>query len=81
MPRKVFRFHPYLENVVLPRRRFSKEMCVRVIENAAKRTRQEDGRFRYYGKLREYPGKWIRVVTLEDDLTVFNIFIDRDFKK
>jgi len=79
--RRKYDFHPYLLNVVLKRRNFTKEMCIRVIENYSKRVKQKDGRFRYYGRLREYPGKWIRVVTLEDDTTIFNIFIDRDFKK
>jgi hypothetical protein len=74
-----FSFHPYLVNVVLKRRSFTCDMCVRVILNAAKVVRQDDGRYRFYGKLREFPGKWIRVVTLEDKTTVFNIFIDRDF--
>jgi hypothetical protein len=54
-------------------------MCVRVILNAAKVVRQDDGRFRFYGRLREFPGRWIRVVTLEDKTTVLNIFVDRDF--
>jgi len=46
MVRKAFKFHPYLLNVVLPRRNFSKQMCIRVLENAVKKTRQEDGRYR-----------------------------------
>ena len=79
--RKEYTFHPYLLNVVLKRRNFTKNMCIRVIQNHSKRIIQEDGCIRYYGRLREFPAKWIRVVTLEDDKTIFNIFIDRDFKK
>jgi hypothetical protein len=79
--KKEYAFHPYLINAVLKRRSFTTQMCIRIIENPVKKVRQNDGRFRYYGKLREFPGKWIRVVTLEDDKTIFNIFIDRDFKK
>lgn len=74
-----FSFHPYLTHSVLMRRSFTREMCVRVILNAAKVVRQDDGRFRFYGRLREFPGRWIRVVTLEDKTTVLNIFVDRDF--
>lgn len=76
-----YEFHPYLINVVLRKRNFTKEMCVRVVGNAVKIIRQDDGRYRFYGKLKEFPGKWIRVVTLANKKTIFNIFIDRDFKK
>ncbi len=76
-------FDPYLLNDVLKRsyRPFTKEMCIRIVENQAKKKKQKDGRFRFWGKLKEYQGKWVRVVTLENQKTIFNIFFDEDFKR
>ncbi len=40
---------------------------------------QADGRVRSWGRV-ERTGRWLRVVTLEDGITVHNAFFDRRFK-
>ena len=41
--------------------------------------RQADGRIRHWGRVPRLQ-RWLRVVTLEDDSTVHNAFLDRRFK-
>ena len=50
-----------------------------VILNPERRSVQEDGRIRFWGWVPEL-GHWLRVVTLEDGVTVHNAFPDRDFE-
>ena len=74
-------FTQYFENEVLRKRPYlKKEWCVQVIENPIKFERQEDNRFRFWGKVAELEGKILRVVTLEDKTTIHNAFPDRRFK-
>ncbi len=42
--------------------------------------RQEDNRFRFWGKIDELKGRVLRVVTLDDKKTIHNAFPDRRFK-
>ena len=42
---------------------------------------QADGRIRYWSKIQEKEGRYLRVVLLEDGETVHNAFFDRDFKE
>lgn len=72
---------PYFENEVLRKRSYlTKEMCVMVIKNPYKKAVQSDGRIRYWGRVSELGNKFLRVVTLEDGMTIHNAFIDRGFK-
>ena len=43
-----------------------------------RRSMQADGRIRFWGWVPEL-GRWLRVITLEDGVTVHNAFPDRDF--
>ena len=46
------------------------------------RTESQDGnRFRFWGRIEEFGGRVLRVVTLEDKITIHNAFPDRGFKK
>jgi hypothetical protein len=55
-------------------------MCETVVKNPLHMEQQEDGRYRYWGFVKEL-GKVIRVVVLEDGKTIHNAFMDRNFKQ
>ena len=76
-----YRFTEYFEKEVLRKRSYLKrEWCIRVLENPIRSERQENNRFRFWGELPELEGRYLRVITLEDKLTVHNAFPDRRFK-
>lgn len=71
----------YFENDVLRKRPYlTIEMCRKVIKNSYKKEVQPDGRIRFWGRVEELRGKYLRVVTLQDGMTIHNAFIDRGFK-
>lgn len=77
-----YKFTPYFENEVLRKRPYlTKELCVRVVENPIKIEPQENNRFRFWGKIDEFEGRVLRVVTLDDRITIHNAFLDRRFKQ
>lgn len=79
---KEYKFTDYFINEVLRKRSYiKKDWCFRVIENPIKVEKQEGNRYRFWGKIEELDNKIIRVVTLEDKLTIHNAFPDRRFKK
>ena len=63
-----------------PRPYLKKEFCVKVIESPLKVERQENNRYRFWASVKELEGRYLRVVTLEDKITVHNAFLDRSFK-
>ena len=70
----------YFEEQVLRKRPYlQREWCERVIANALQRAVQADGRIRFWGRVPEFGNRVLRVVTLEDGVTVHNAFLDRDF--
>lgn len=74
-------FTLYFENEVLRKRPYlTKEMCIRVVQSPARSEPQEQDRFRYWGQIKELGGRYLRVVTLGDKLTIHNAFLDRRFK-
>jgi hypothetical protein len=76
-----YKFTEYFENQVLRKRPYlTKEMCIRVIKNPVRTEPQEEDRFRFWGKVEELPGRFLRVVTLSDKMTIHNAFLDRRFK-
>lgn len=76
-----YKFTKYFENEVLRKRPYlTKEICIEIIENHIKSERQENNRFRFWGKCNKLTGKILRVVTLEDKITIHNAFLDRRFK-
>lgn len=52
----------------------------RAIENPDKTFRQFDGRIRMWKKIEEAGSHYLRVILLEDGMTVHNAFFDRSFK-
>ena len=76
-----YRFTDYFENEVLCKRPYlKKEWCIRVIENPVKTELQEHNRYRFWAAIEELDGRILRVVTLEDKITIHNAFPDRGFK-
>ena len=77
-----YKFTEYFEKEVQRKRPYiKKEWCFRVIENPIVSEPQENNRFRFWGKVEELEGKILRVVTLEDKITIHNAFPDRRFKQ
>jgi len=76
-----YKFTSYFENEILRKRPYiKKEWCIRVIENPIKVEPQENNRFRFWGKVEELEGRTLRVITLEDKITIHNAFPDRRFR-
>jgi hypothetical protein len=77
-----YEFTPYFENEVLRKRPYLKrEWCIQVLENPIRIEPQEGNRYRFWGRIEELEGKVLRVVTLEDRITIHNAFPDRGFKE
>jgi len=77
-----YRYTPYFENEVLRKRPYlKKEWCIQVLENPIRAERQEGSRFRFWGRIEELGGRVLRVVTLDDKVTIHNAFPDRGFKE
>ena len=75
-----YKFTRYFENEVLQKRPYlKKQWCIAILENPEKEELQENNRYRFWGKVDELDGKYIRVVTLEDKITIHNAFPDRRF--
>ncbi|OGU92062.1 MAG: hypothetical protein A2475_02945 [Ignavibacteria bacterium RIFOXYC2_FULL_35_21] len=70
----------YFQNKVLLKRPYLKNEWIEyVLQNPAKvEIQAEDNRIRYWAFIKEI-GKYLRVVTLTDGITVHNAFPDRDF--
>ena len=76
-----YRYTDYFENQVLRKRPYlKKEWCEFTIESAEKSEPQEHNRFRYWARIPELDGRYLRVITLEDRITIHNAFPDRSFK-
>jgi hypothetical protein len=74
-------FTPHFESVVMQRRPYlKKEWCIYVLENAVRSEPQELNRYRFWAAIPELDGRYLRVVTLADKVTVHNAFPDRGFK-
>ncbi|MEY2495169.1 MAG: hypothetical protein QOJ45_1661 [Verrucomicrobiota bacterium] len=76
-----FQFTAYFEDGVLSRRPYlTKEMCIRVVQNPIRSEPQEHNRFRFWAAVPELNGRFLRVVTLADKITIHNAFPDRRFR-
>ena len=76
-----YKFTNYFEQQVLRKRPYlKKEWCVYVVENAVHIEPQEHNRFRFWAAVPEIGGRYLRVITLKDKLTIHNAFPDRGFK-
>lgn len=76
-----YKFTDYFEKEVLRKRPYlKKEWCIRVLQNPQKCEPQEENRYRFWAQIQELNGRMLRVVTLEDKVTIHNAFPDRGFK-
>lgn len=76
-----YEFTEYFEQQVLRKRSYlKKEWCIYVIENAVRSEPQEHNRFRFWAAIPEFGGRYLRVITLDDKITIHNAFPDRGFK-
>ena len=76
-----YRFTEYFKTDVLRKRPYlKKEWCIRVVEQPLRSEPQEHNRLRFWAEVPELVGKILRVITLEDRLTIHNAFPDRGFK-
>ncbi|HTG59204.1 MAG TPA: hypothetical protein VMG63_07325 [Terriglobia bacterium] len=74
-------FTEYFEKEVLRKRPYlKKEWCIRVLKNPIRSERQENSRQRFWAEISELEGRYLRVVTLDDGVTIHNAFPDRRFK-
>ena len=76
-----YKYTEYFDNEVLRKRPYlRKEFCIYVIENAVRSEPQEHNRHRFWAAINELGGRYLRVITLEDKVTIHNAFPDRGFK-
>ena len=76
-----YKFTEYFESEVLRKRPYlKKEWCIRVCEKPIKVEKQEKNRFRFWSEIEELEGRFLRVITLDDKITIHNAFPDRGFK-
>lgn len=76
-----YQFTAYFDCEVLRKRPYlTRDLCIAVLENPLRWEQQEDNRVRFWGQIQELPGRYLRVVTLVDRITIHNAFLDRRFK-
>jgi hypothetical protein len=76
-----YRFTDYFEKEVLRKRPYlKKEWCTRVLDNPVRSEPQEKNRHRFWAPVPELENRYLRVVTLDDKLTIHNAFPDRGFQ-
>jgi hypothetical protein len=77
----VYRFTEYFEKEVLRKRPYlRKEWCTRVLGDPLRSEKQDRNRVRLWGEIKEMEWRYLRVVTLEDRVTIHNAFPYRRFK-
>ena len=75
-----YRFTEYFEREVLRKRPYlQRAWCIAVVEHPIRVEPQDDNRVRFWAAVPELGGRYLRVVTLEDRLTIHNAFPDRGF--
>ena len=76
-----YEYTDYFQTQVLSRRPYlRKHWCIWVIENAVCMEAQELNRFRFWAPVSALGDRYLRVVTLEDKVTIHNAFPDRGFR-
>jgi hypothetical protein len=76
-----YKFTDYFEKEVLRKRPYlKKEWCIHVIENCVHSEPQEHNRYRFWASMPELGDRYLRVITLDDKVTIHNAFPDRGFK-
>ena len=81
MKNKKYRFTKYFENEVLRKRPYlKKEWCIEIVKHPIRVQKQEHNRYQFWGKIDEFDNKILRVITLDDKITIHNAFPDRRFR-
>ena len=76
-----YRFSGYFENQVLRKRPYLKRAwCIAVVDAPTRSEPQDGDRWRFWAPIPELDGRYLRVVTLADKVTIHNAFPDRRFK-
>jgi hypothetical protein len=76
-----FKYTEYFEREVLRKRPYlRREWCIAVVRNPVRTERQENNRIRFWAVVPELGGRYLRVVTLDDGVTIHNAFPDRGFR-
>ena len=76
-----YRFTDYFEREVLRKRPYlRREWCIAVVQNPIRVERQENNRWRFCGVFPDLANRYLRVVTLDDQVTIHNAFPDRGFR-
>ncbi len=76
-----YRFTDYFEKEVLRKRPYlRREWCIEVVRNPVRTEPQDGNRYRYWGIVPDLGGRYLRVITLADQVTIHNAFPDRGFK-
>lgn len=76
-----FGYTEYFEKEVLRKRPYlQKGWCEFVVLNPIRSEPQENNRYRFWAKIEELDGRYLRVVTLDDKKTIHNAFPDRGFE-
>lgn len=74
-------FTDYFETIVLTRRPYlRREWCIHVLQNAIREERQGPDRYRFWAAIPALGGRYLRVVTLADKVTIHSAFPDRRFR-
>jgi len=69
------------ENQVMRKRPYlTKDMCIRILRSPIRAELQGSDRYRFWGRVDELGGRFLRVITLSDKLTIHNAFLDRRFR-
>ena len=75
---RVYKFTDYFERKVLQKRPYlRKEWCIAVVERPTRSEPQGDSRCRFWAPIPELGGRYLRVITLADKVTILNAFPDR----
>jgi hypothetical protein len=76
-----YKFTEYFEKEVLRKRPYiKKEWCIKVLKDPVRAEKQEHNRYRFWASIDELDDRFLRVVTLEDKITIHNAFPDRRFR-
>jgi hypothetical protein len=75
----------YFEEQVLRKRPYiERRWCADILANPMRRSVQDDGRIRLWGRVTpagEPEARILRIVVLEDGVTVHNAFFDRGYRE
>jgi hypothetical protein len=76
-----YRFTDYFDEEVLRKRPYlRRDWCIFVVKNAVREEPQEGNRYRFWARIPELGGRYLRVITLKDKRTIHNAFLDRGFR-